>query len=353
MSCFLDRPFIDTIARVSCFQISDLETYDKTGLETTVYAINSPSLSELVTRNAPEFLHGATVSLSRNVDAPVYYYLNSEQGPLCIYEFKIPQNHNSNMYIVYLPLRKQLCFLAGNGVVEEQNLFLRTVLEWFAIFDDLYVMHASAVEHKSKSIAFVGDAGAGKTSLSLEFAHLGGKILSDDQVIIIPPAEIVEVYNPMLGLDIGTIYHFGLSDRLLPVNVRQEFDGYTPKQLCHEENFPKVRINSDLVIEKGVADTGVEPSEYRRLSAIVFSRIDADIREPTISMVTSPKSRLFRFLKPWITYHGRDFRVPEIDNRINVFLNELLDVQGVKVFDLSFGLDLGLASTAIIDPLEL
>ena len=90
-----------------------------------------------MTENASKFFNDATVSMSDHADAPVYYYVNRRQGSLCVYEFRIGSYDSANMYILYLSLAKRIVFLAGNNVVEEQNLFLLTILEWFSIFDDM------------------------------------------------------------------------------------------------------------------------------------------------------------------------------------------------------------------------
>ena len=296
--CFLESSYHDTLERVPCLEILNVDCSSNSTASTTVYAINDRRLSALVTENASEFFNDATVSISDHTDAPVYYYVNRRQGPLCVYEFRIGSYNNMNMYILYLPLRREMFFLAGNNVVEEQNLFLLTILEWFSIFDDMYVMHASSVEYKSRVIAFVGNSGAGKTSLSLKFAQLGGRILSDDQVVMVPPSQVVPIHNPTLGLGIGTIRHFGLSKQLLPGSVLQQYDRLTPEQLYSMEGFDKVRIPANQIKTNDPLHKLAELNMCQGLTAIVFPRIDVNAVQPFITKDRTPKARLFRYLKP-------------------------------------------------------
>jgi hypothetical protein len=57
---------------------------------------------------------------------------------------------------------------------------LGPVMGWVLHLKQLFVLHASAVVHQGKSIGFMGDKGAGKSTTASAFLSMGAQILTDD-----------------------------------------------------------------------------------------------------------------------------------------------------------------------------
>ena len=60
----------------------------------------------------------------------------------------------------------------------------RVLLSWMASKFEAEIIHASATEINGKGVLVSGPSGSGKSSLSLYSGMNGGKILSDDAVLI-------------------------------------------------------------------------------------------------------------------------------------------------------------------------
>ena len=65
-----------------------------------------------------------------------------------------------------------------------RHLFLDQIMPLLLSLTGEYVMHASAVEHDGRAIAFVGESGAGKSTMAAAFGRAAGRILADDSVIV-------------------------------------------------------------------------------------------------------------------------------------------------------------------------
>jgi len=65
-----------------------------------------------------------------------------------------------------------------------RHLFLDQIMPLLLSLTGEWVMHASAVEHEGRAIAFVGDSGAGKSTMAATFGRAAGRILADDSVMV-------------------------------------------------------------------------------------------------------------------------------------------------------------------------
>lgn len=76
---------------------------------------------------------------------------------------------------------RRLRAAAGAGGMQAwQRLLIAQVLPFAALLCDLEVLHASAVVIDEGAVVFIGQSGAGKTSLALALCHRGASFLTDD-----------------------------------------------------------------------------------------------------------------------------------------------------------------------------
>jgi hypothetical protein len=61
-----------------------------------------------------------------------------------------------------------------------QRFLVGRILPWAAVLRGLEVFHASAVGHNGRAVAFVGETGAGKTSLAVQLVARGMEFMTDD-----------------------------------------------------------------------------------------------------------------------------------------------------------------------------
>jgi len=65
-----------------------------------------------------------------------------------------------------------------------RHLFLDLVMPHVLSLAGQHVLHASAVEHEGRAVAFAGDTGAGKSTLAAALGRDSGRILADDAVVL-------------------------------------------------------------------------------------------------------------------------------------------------------------------------
>lgn len=61
---------------------------------------------------------------------------------------------------------------------------LGPVMGWLLHLRGLFVLHASSVEWKGKTVSFLGDKGAGKSTTAASFLKAGAKLITDDLLAI-------------------------------------------------------------------------------------------------------------------------------------------------------------------------
>ena len=74
---------------------------------------------------------------------------------------------------------------ANSSLDDAATLLLGPVLGFFLRLRGVTCLHASAVAFDGRAVAFVGDAGAGKSTTAAAFAERGHAVLSDDVVALV------------------------------------------------------------------------------------------------------------------------------------------------------------------------
>jgi hypothetical protein len=118
---------------------------------------------------------------------------------------------------------------AGASEDARQRLLVAQVLPFAALLRGLEVFHASAVVRGGEAIAFVGNSGAGKTSVALELCRRGASFLADDVLAVERAGRSLLGHpgTPVAGLDHGEarrLREAGAAGALesVAVNVREQ-----------------------------------------------------------------------------------------------------------------------------------
>lgn len=110
-----------------------------------------------------------------------------------------------------IPFRLSLGIDDGNEHVRHLDLYLRIVLNAVLRRLDRLRLHAAAVELPSGASLFVGEKGAGKTTICLHLARAGGTVLGEDQIMVrrtAPDAYVVAGGDGRMRLTVKTEEHF-------------------------------------------------------------------------------------------------------------------------------------------------
>ena len=76
------------------------------------------------------------------------------------------------------------CAPPGEAAWDWQRFLVGRILPWAAVLRGYEAFHASAVAIGGRAVAFVGDTGAGKTSLALRLVASGAEFLTDDVLAV-------------------------------------------------------------------------------------------------------------------------------------------------------------------------
>jgi hypothetical protein len=190
------------------------------------------------------------------------------------------------------------------GVVLNKILFLM----------DHVVLHAAAVRVRDSVHVFVGEKGAGKSTVCLGLAKAGGTVLGEDHVILrrAAPAYLVSGGDERSRLTERTEAHF--FPESLPVPAR-DFAG-TPKKEIRMGDFFSSR-----------------PYEDFRAHALHFPRVGSRLALQPLK----PQAALLRLMK--YTSHMQRFASPADQDRFLDFLNGF--VATVATHDVELSPDLG------------
>jgi hypothetical protein len=80
--------------------------------------------------------------------------------------------------------RGVLCAPPGPAGWDWQRFLVGRILPWAAVLNGYEAFHASAVAIGGRAVAFVGETGAGKTSLALRLVASGAEFLTDDVLAV-------------------------------------------------------------------------------------------------------------------------------------------------------------------------
>ncbi|MGI8552976.1 MAG: hypothetical protein ACR2PL_19645 [Dehalococcoidia bacterium] len=109
------------------------------------------------------------------------------------------------LYFLYQPASRESVIVLGENDRRANYLVTEILLDLLLAHSNLFGMHASAVSYQHRGIIFVGNAGAGKTSLTLAFVRAGAEFISDDISIISPKALLLPFEHKQLTLRLSTI----------------------------------------------------------------------------------------------------------------------------------------------------
>ena len=166
------------------------------------------------------------------------------------YQFHVHKLLSRWMYRIVFSRDKVEIFARGNelAIPMVHHMLLHPALRYLSSFQNVLMLHASAVSNKGRSILFTGKGGAGKTTTSSLLLASGGsewELHADDYVFIDPKMQTLGyLTRSHLYLDILR-WIPGLNKRLTPwERIRLEFFGRLRSLSSDGLKWP-VRISED------------------------------------------------------------------------------------------------------------
>ena len=135
-----------------------------------------------------------------------------------------------------------------------RHIVLHQVLPvMLSIDNSLLVLHASAVEIDGEAVAFVGPAGAGKSTMAAKLCKQGNALISDDvlvvsfesgQPFVVPSFPSIRLWPDSVEKVLG-------SDRIQELNTKQRLSARDFGSFSSKEKLPLKRIFLLSELEKG------------------------------------------------------------------------------------------------------
>lgn len=182
------------------------------------------------------------------------------------------------------------------GVPEKYLAFplLGPVMGWVLHVKQLFVLHASAVVHRGKSIGFMGDKGAGKSTTAAAFLSDGAQILTDDLLAF----ETDNPTGPKILPAFAQVKLNETSAREVAVHGAEPLplimEGFEKRQF----RLPSMHhqpANCDvlIVLERGLEAPSIELLDH--LSALkALMRFSYNVRFSELPVVFQERERCFR-----------------------------------------------------------
>lgn len=146
-------------------------------------------------------------------------------------------------------------FLLGNQV---QQVIIQKIIDLIGIIKNLWhletgggTIHASGIEYKSKGFLFLGESGAGKTTISKLSSFQGARVLNDDRILVIRESQGVYSINssgfPEL-IPLNTIFTIvkDVKDMLVPLSKVRMARAITEGFL--QANLPPRNNKNNLIL---------------------------------------------------------------------------------------------------------
>jgi hypothetical protein len=175
-------------------------------------------------------------------------------------------------------------------------------------------LHGAAVVTPRRTALFLGDKGAGKSTIALAFGRAGAVVLADDQVMLRADDDQIRVSGIDGGLRVTARTERHFFDAPLDATPR-DFGGMLKKE---------VRLGDHV---------HARPNEDHDLDALYFPRVDREF-------VVAPLSRsvaLSRVLAPLLPLH----RFAGTRDQYEFVRTMTRFVRSVEVYELTLGTDLG------------
>ena len=134
------------------------------------------------------------------------------------------------------PVRADIALLTPHPPHFELCVHLAVVFHKLLFLLDRVVLHAAAIRVAGRMSMFLGDRGAGKSTIALQLARAGGTVLGEDHLILkrAAPGFLVSGCDERSRLDAKTERHF--FDRPLPAEPA-DFAGRLKKEMPAQELF--------------------------------------------------------------------------------------------------------------------
>ena len=182
------------------------------------------------------------------------------------------------------------------GVPEKYLAFplLGPVMGWVLHLKQLFVLHASAVVHRGKTIGFMGDKGAGKSTTAAAFLADGAQILTDDLLafqLVNPAAPKIMPAFAQVKLNEASAKEMSVEGaEPLPLIM----DGFEKRQfrLPSMHNQP-TSCDVLIVLERGLESPAITLLDH--LSSLkALLRFSYNVRFSELPVVFQERDRCFR-----------------------------------------------------------